>query len=137
MLKGRFEMLRNNTKCVLFDSTARVWSGPVDLRPVCVEQDVLHPAALPLRHARRLRGRHRRGGVQWVYSFIILNSFSLLTIQFYIRHFHLKFLNNKFHVILYDLCFLWYNILLGPLSHKDFVCHSRPNYLCLHVADPF
>lgn len=47
-------------------SAAGMRGGPGDVRPLRVEQDVLHPAALPLRHARGLRRRHRRGRVQSV-----------------------------------------------------------------------
>lgn len=37
---------------------------PAKLRPVCIQQDVLHSAALPLRHDRGLRGQVGRGPVQ-------------------------------------------------------------------------
>lgn len=52
------------TVCWYRCSAAGVRAGPADLRPVRVEQDLLHPAALQVRHAGGLRGRHRRGGLQ-------------------------------------------------------------------------
>lgn len=50
-------------------SASRLRPGPTDVQPVRLEQDVLHSAALQVRHARGLRRRLRWVRLQWVYIF--------------------------------------------------------------------